>query len=100
AAETARMMTGWPHPPGAANPLPSHDIRRRDLDAEAFEADIVAFARRDQPDRGDAEILENLRAEPDFQPFAFALLRLVMVFLVMLAGAGGLRYADADRALA
>ena len=50
----------------------SADIRRRNLDAETFEADVMAFARRQQLDRTDAEILQNLRAEADFQPLIFA----------------------------
>src|SRR4029453_542521 len=50
----------------------SEYLRLDDPDAETFEPDIVAFARGDQDDRGNAEILEDLRAEADLAPFAFA----------------------------
>ena len=55
-----------------------------DPDAEAFEADIVALARGDQIDRGDAEILQDLRAKADLAPFAFAAARLLMVLALAL----------------
>src|SRR5689334_16665067 len=35
------------------------------LDAEAAETDVVAARRGEQPDRGNAEVLENLRAKAD-----------------------------------
>src|ERR1700730_16707734 len=39
-----------------------------DLDAEACEPDIRELARREQADRRDAEVFEDLCAEPDFAP--------------------------------
>ncbi|MEY9630843.1 hypothetical protein ABIA27_005878 [Sinorhizobium fredii] len=76
------------------------DLGRGNLDAEAFEADIVTRTRREEADGGDAEVLEDLGAETDFQPFAFASLRFRMGLAFMLALSRRLRDADADRALA
>ena len=39
-----------------------------DLDAEAAETHVSALAGGEQADRGDAEVLEDLRAEPDLAP--------------------------------
>src|SRR5690606_39950233 len=77
------------------------------MDAEAFQADIVTFARSDQPDRGDAEILEDLCAQADFAPFALATTRLLMGFathcraVAILVGHadGALAQVDDDAAL-
>src|SRR5262245_6513525 len=43
-----------------------------DLDAESGEAHIGELLRGEQPDRGNAEITEDLRAEPDLAPLARA----------------------------
>src|SRR6476619_7708790 len=43
-------------------------FRRRDFDAETAETDIGELSRCQQLDRGDAQILENLGAEPDLAP--------------------------------
>src|SRR5689334_9439574 len=43
-------------------------LGRRDLDAEAAEADIRALAGGEQPDRGDAEVFQDLGAEADLAP--------------------------------
>jgi hypothetical protein len=48
-----------------------------------FEADIVALAAGQKLDRGDAEILQDLRTEADFQPFAFTVLRFGMFFAAL-----------------
>src|SRR5258708_6077694 len=45
-------------------------LARGDLDAEAREAHIVVIGRGQQADRGNAEILEDLRAEADLAPLA------------------------------
>lgn len=45
-----------------------------DLDAEALQADIMPLARRKKANGGDAEVFQDLRAEADLQPLAFALL--------------------------
>src|SRR5690606_7567640 len=76
------------------------DIRAADLDPEAFQPDIMALARGEQPDRADAEILEDLRAKADLQPLILPLLCLAVHLAVMQAAAGSGRHADADRALA
>src|SRR5262249_26296913 len=47
-------------------------LARHDLDPEAREADIGELGGGQQADRGDAQILENLGAEPDLAPFARA----------------------------
>src|SRR5450756_3121186 len=39
-----------------------------DLDAEAAEADISALAGGEQPDRGNTDVLEDLRAQADLAP--------------------------------
>ena len=41
-------------------------LRSRDADAESLQPDVMAFARGHQLDGGDAEIAQDLRAEPDF----------------------------------
>src|SRR5262249_58889749 len=41
---------------------------RNDLDAEAGESHIGELAAGEQADRGDAEVLEDLRPEPDLAP--------------------------------
>src|SRR5512139_2433596 len=41
---------------------------RRDLDTEAAETNVCALARREQADRGDAQVLQNLRAQADLAP--------------------------------
>src|SRR6478735_10769242 len=43
-------------------------FRRHDLDAETAQPDISAFARRQQADRGNAKILEDLRTQADLAP--------------------------------
>src|SRR3954469_12928626 len=47
-------------------------FRRRDFDAETAETDIGELRRRQQLNRGDAQILENLSAEPDLAPLSRA----------------------------
>src|SRR5690606_40124772 len=76
------------------------DIRAADLHPEAFQSDIMALTRGEQPDRADAEILEDLRAEADLQPLILALLCFAVHFAVVQAAAGGGRHADPDRAFA
>src|SRR5438128_10034434 len=44
----------------------------QNLDAEAGEANIGQLGRGEQPDRGNAEVLQNLRAETDLAPLARA----------------------------
>src|SRR5579863_5380917 len=44
-----------------------------DLDAEARQALVVMHRRRQIPDRGDAEIPEDLRADADFAPLLVAI---------------------------
>src|SRR5437016_6216221 len=44
-----------------------------DLDAKSAEADIGARACRQELDRGDSEVAQNLRAETDFTPLDVAL---------------------------
>src|SRR3954453_9828516 len=41
---------------------------RRDFDARTAKTDIGELGRGQQPDRGDAQILEDLGAEPDLAP--------------------------------
>ncbi|ABC89745.1 GTP cyclohydrolase/3,4-dihydroxy-2-butanone 4-phosphate synthase bi-functional protein (ribofalvinbiosynthesis) [Rhizobium etli CFN 42] len=83
----------WGALPGLA------DLRLADLDAEPFQTDIVALAAGEQLDRADAEILEDLGAEADFQPFAFAALRFGMGFAALVARfAAIVIMADADGA--
>src|SRR5262245_43464885 len=52
--------------------LSLHRLGLHDLDAEAGEAHIGDFLRGKQPDRGNPEIAEDLRAEPDLPPLARA----------------------------
>src|SRR5690348_7693084 len=51
-----------------AGPSAFQRFRRHDFDAETAEADISALARGQQADRGNAEILEDLRAQADLAP--------------------------------
>ena len=44
----------------------SDDLGGRDPDAEAFQPDIMAFARRIEPDRGDTEVSQDLGAKTGF----------------------------------
>src|SRR5215472_15179059 len=61
-------------PPPFAQRLGSFQgFGRDDLDAEAAEPDIRALARRQQPNRGDAEVAQDLRAEADLAPLHVAL---------------------------
>src|SRR5206468_9566408 len=39
-----------------------------DFNAKAGQADVGEFRRGQQPDRGNAEVLQDLRAEPDLAP--------------------------------
>src|SRR3981081_212849 len=43
-----------------------------DLDAEAGQSLVVVHRRRQVPDRGDAEIAQDLRADADFAPLPVA----------------------------
>src|SRR6516162_6619733 len=52
----------------ARRDLTIDDFGRRDLDSESGKAYIGAFRRGQQSDRTDAEVLENLSAEPDLAP--------------------------------
>src|ERR1700719_3184890 len=52
--------------------LPLQRLGRDDLDAEAGEPDIGALGRGQQPDRGDPEVFEDLRAEADLAPLPAA----------------------------
>src|SRR5580704_8174632 len=47
-------------------------IGRQNFDAEAAEADVIPFAAGQEPDRGNAEVLEDLSAESDLTPLARA----------------------------
>ena len=51
------------------------DVGVLDGDAEAVEPDIVPLARGKEPDRGDAEVAQDLRAEADLAPVALAVAR-------------------------
>src|SRR2546429_9106836 len=51
---------------------PLQRLGRDDLDAEASEAHIGALGRGQQPDRGDAEVFEDLRAQSDLAPLPAA----------------------------
>src|SRR4029077_17516091 len=53
-------------PQGGRPPL--QPLPRGDLDPEPAQAHISMLARRQQPDRADAEVLQNLRAEADLAP--------------------------------
>src|SRR5690554_517994 len=88
-----------PRRPDVPQPSRSDDLRRGDLDAEAFKADIMLLARGDEFDRRNAEIAEDLRAEADLAPFAFAPQGL-LVGLVAMGGPRAGPLADADRPLA
>src|SRR4051812_16795174 len=48
-------------------------LGRGDLDAKPGNADIGALARREEPDRGDAQVAQDLRAQTHFAPLAAAL---------------------------
>src|ERR1700731_4000109 len=73
-------------------------LRRHDLDAEAGEPDIAVLRRGDEADRRDAEVLEDLRAEPDLAPLALALgLRAAIALFAVLRDC---RHRHADRAVA
>src|SRR5690606_35078533 len=74
------------------------DLGRDDLYAEAGQADIVPFARRQKPDGGNAQVAQDLRPEADFAPFVLAAKR----FIVRLPATRGKAVArsmmaDADR---
>src|SRR4029078_3857417 len=43
-------------------------LGRHNLNAKASETNVSAFAGGEQANRGNAEVLENLRAQPDFAP--------------------------------
>src|SRR5690242_11762040 len=76
------------------------DLGLGDVDAEPLKADIVALARGDQVDRGDAEILEDLGAEADLAPFVLAAASLFVILAVAAHWALALLMRDADRAFA
>ena len=84
---------------GVADEFRSDDLGLGDPDAEAFEADIVALARGEKIDRGNAEILQDLRAEPDLAPFALAPERFFMALAVLDRQAIAGLVSDADRSL-
>src|SRR5205823_2088041 len=58
--------------PTGHSPSTIHSYRLGDFDAEAGEADIMAFAGGDEADRMDAEVAQDLSAEPDIAPHLFA----------------------------
>src|SRR5438445_4267679 len=60
----------------------SNNLGLGDVDAKAFEADIVALARGDQVDRGNAEIFQDLRAQADLAPFVLTPAGLFMILAV------------------
>src|SRR5690606_32500427 len=72
------------------------DLGLCDADAEAFQPDIVALARGDQVDRGDAEVLQDLGSEPDLAPFVLAIARFLVVLVA--APVAALLLADTDGA--
>src|SRR6202035_2224447 len=77
-------------------------LRRHDLDAEAGEPDVAVLRRGDQADRRDAEVLEDLRAEPDLAPLALplGLGAGVALLAVLVPALGDRRHRHADRAVA
>src|ERR1700736_5055862 len=98
-AETARPGQKQRH---RRDPLTLEDLRPLDRDAEAGKADVAAFACRQEADRADAEVLQDLGAEADLAPLALArrggamcLVGRPMNVAVAAAGAG-----DADRPFA
>src|SRR5262249_24275908 len=76
AARTARLrndrtmagMLAWGTDEKKAARSASQRFRRHDFDAKPTQTHIGALARRQQPDRGNAKILEDLRPQADFAP--------------------------------
>src|ERR1043166_731713 len=65
-----------------ARPSPLQPLRLRDLDPEPGEADVVVLARRQEPDRAHAEVLQDLRTQSDLAPLPRARgLRLALAVL-------------------
>src|SRR5437773_11518242 len=70
------------------------------MNAKPFEADIMTLARGDHVDRGNAEIPENLRAEPDLAPLVLAPACFFVILAVATLRPVALLMGDADRTFA
>src|SRR5690606_9336518 len=77
----------------------SDDFSIDDLDAESFQTHEVALALGPKADRGNPQVLQDLRAQPDFPPFGLALDGLGMAFAIR-DPVPAIFVRDADRALA
>src|SRR5690606_37342811 len=94
-------LNAWFWPNGRARPARSafQNASRCYGDAKPFQADIVTRARGDELDRDDAEIAQNLGAQPDLAPFVLPPAGLFVAFPV-LCGAVEHVAAHAHRTLA
>src|ERR1700733_8512345 len=66
------IFTPWLHRRSQAGASRVDRLDRGDLDAEAGKTDIGAWIVGAQPDRGDPEVAQDLRAQSDFAPLGLA----------------------------